>query len=576
MADADVAGAIAAPKGTHPAAAAEPKATAANAPGSPAADSAHVVSDGDKDVNMTSDRDDKDSDAGIGSDHEDNAADDLQRQRRENMQGLKALIDGIGIRASSIIKRGPTTMTTPGRRAAMRKKLGPRAHKDDDDDHGGSDSDSGDDSDAYEPEREPPRRSTRKRGAALMSDASDDDDENDSASGRKQSSKKQKRNGKQRRAAGTNPRLLPYHPLKQNFFGAVPNVPVGALFRFRQDAGYAGVHRPTVAGIHGSAKEGCYSIAVNGGYPEDVDTGDTITFTGSGGRDLRGKPGKEKNLRTAPQTFDMPFNDTNASLVKSKETGKPIRVIRGYKSGFEFAPQNCYRYDGLYQCTDWTREPGSSGYLVYRFTLERLKGQTPFAELPRSMDSEKWTELEAEIRALNAVPAAESGSDDEDGDGGNAAGEGETSTSGAAESAPTQPAHRRKRAATASPSSSSSAHATAAASDTPATPPRRFTRSTARTIVEVIAMVPVPVPESRSARRRTIDSSGSRGQTHASCGESDGNGKPDSGAYEIHTLIRPGGCKPRGIRLAQILAPALMPVLVRFVPCFLMSLFCYA
>ncbi|KAJ3361428.1 hypothetical protein GGF32_007352 [Allomyces javanicus] len=501
MADANLAAA-------RPASVETKAAAATKSPGSPTADSAHVESDGDKDVDMTNDHDaenDDDGDAGIGSDHDNGADNDLQRQRRENMQGLKALMDGIGIRASSIIKRRPMTMATPGRRAANHKKLGPRARKDDDDDDDDG-TDSGDDSDEYEPEREPLRRSTRKRGAARMSDASDDDDD-DGPSGRKQSSKRQKSDGKQRRAAGTNPSLLPYRPFKHNIFGAIPNVPVGSLFRFRQDAGYAGVHRPTVAGIHGSAKDGCYSIAVNGGYPEDVDTGDTITFTGSGGRDLRGTPGNQKNLRTAPQTFDMPLNDTNASLVKSKETGKPIRVIRGYKSGFEFAPQHCYRYDGLYQCTDWTREPGSTGYLVYRFTLERLEGQTPFADLPRAMDSEKWTELEAEIRALNAAPAADSGSDDEEeGTGGDAQANGEASTSATPASASAPPARRRNRAAAASSSSSSSAPAAAAAaaSDTPATPPRRLTRSTARTTVEVIATVPVPVPGRRSARRRAV------------------------------------------------------------------------
>ncbi|KAJ3375839.1 hypothetical protein GGF31_003044 [Allomyces arbusculus] len=493
----------AASDGARPANIQPEAATAAKAPGSPAADSAHVESDGDKDVVMTNDHNaenNDDDDAGIASDHENDGNDDLQRQRRENMKGLKALMDGIGIRASTIIKRGPMTTAMPARRAANRKKLGPRARKDDDDD---DETDSGDDSDEYEPERESPRRSTRKRGAARMSDASDDDDDDDGPSGRKQSTKRQKSEGKQRRAAGTNPSLLPYRPFKQNIFGAIPNVPVGALFRFRQDAGYAGVHRPTVAGIHGSAKDGCYSIAVNGGYPEDVDTGDTITFTGSGGRDLRGTPGNQKNLRTAPQTFDMPLNDTNASLVKSKETGKPIRVIRGYKSGFEFAPQNCYRYDGLYQCTDWTREPGSTGYLVYRFTLERLEGQTPFADLPRAMDSVKWRELEAEIRALNAAPAAESGSDDDEENGsGDAQADGEASTSATANLAPAPPARRRNRA-TAASSSSSSAPAPAAASDAaPAAPPRPLTRSTARTTVEVIATVAVPVPERRSTRRR--------------------------------------------------------------------------
>ena len=37
-----------------------------------------------------------------------------------------------------------------------------------------------------------------------------------------------------------------------------------------------------VAGIHGSEQHGCYSIALSGGYPEDVDSGETFLYTGEG------------------------------------------------------------------------------------------------------------------------------------------------------------------------------------------------------------------------------------------------------------------------------------------------------
>lgn len=40
--------------------------------------------------------------------------------------------------------------------------------------------------------------------------------------------------------------------------------------------------RPTVAGIHGNALEGCYSLALSGGYEDDVDYGDCFTYTGEG------------------------------------------------------------------------------------------------------------------------------------------------------------------------------------------------------------------------------------------------------------------------------------------------------
>lgn len=81
---------------------------------------------------------------------------------------------------------------------------------------------------------------------------------------------------------------------------------------------------------------------------EDIDEGYTFTYTGAGGRDLKGTAMKPKNLRTAPQTKDQELEGVNYSLVKSIETGKPVRVIRGYKSDSIYAPESGYRYDGKY------------------------------------------------------------------------------------------------------------------------------------------------------------------------------------------------------------------------------------
>jgi len=40
--------------------------------------------------------------------------------------------------------------------------------------------------------------------------------------------------------------------------------------------------RPTVAGIQGNESIGCFSIALSGGYEDDLDYGESFTFTGSG------------------------------------------------------------------------------------------------------------------------------------------------------------------------------------------------------------------------------------------------------------------------------------------------------
>ncbi|KAJ9068862.1 hypothetical protein DSO57_1024403 [Entomophthora muscae] len=148
------------------------------------------------------------------------------------------------------------------------------------------------------------------------------------------------------------------------------------------EASYCGVHRPTVSGIAGSQELGCYSIALSGGYEDDVDEGEVFTYTGSGGRDLRGTKNKPKNLRTAPQSSDQVFERNNLALKISHETEKPVRVIRGYKLDSPYAPAEGYRYDGLYKVIKVWRERGSSGYLVCRFKLKRLPNQDPLPVSP--------------------------------------------------------------------------------------------------------------------------------------------------------------------------------------------------
>ena len=53
------------------------------------------------------------------------------------------------------------------------------------------------------------------------------------------------------------------------------------------------IYRPWVAGIHGGA-DGAYSVALSGGYEDDIDMGDCFTFTGEGGRDLKGTKANPK------------------------------------------------------------------------------------------------------------------------------------------------------------------------------------------------------------------------------------------------------------------------------------------
>ncbi|KAI9467196.1 PUA-like domain-containing protein [Lactarius psammicola] len=156
-------------------------------------------------------------------------------------------------------------------------------------------------------------------------------------------------------------------------FGHIPGVLVGTWWESREDCSNDAIHAPWVAGISGS-NEGAYSVALSGGYEDDIDMGDYFTFTGSGGRALRGTKTNPKNLRTAPQSSDQSFR-----TFISSETRKPVRVIRGFKLPSPYAPVEGYRYDGLYTVEEAWMEKGlnDGGYLVCKFAFRRVPGQPP-------------------------------------------------------------------------------------------------------------------------------------------------------------------------------------------------------
>ncbi|KZT61381.1 hypothetical protein CALCODRAFT_491183 [Calocera cornea HHB12733] len=164
-------------------------------------------------------------------------------------------------------------------------------------------------------------------------------------------------------------------------FGSIPGVEVGTWWPSRMDCSTAAIHAPTVCGISGQAKEGgAYSIALSGGYEDDVDEGYMFTYTGAGGRDLKGTPQNRKNLRTAPQSKDQTFESSyNKALLKSVETKYPIRVVRGFKLDSKYAPEEGYRYDGLYVVEKAWMETGLNpgGFKVCKFAMRRLPDQPP-------------------------------------------------------------------------------------------------------------------------------------------------------------------------------------------------------
>ncbi|KAK7064203.1 E3 ubiquitin-protein ligase ORTHRUS 5 [Favolaschia claudopus] len=168
-------------------------------------------------------------------------------------------------------------------------------------------------------------------------------------------------------------------------YGSIPGVVVGTWWETREACSKDAIHAPWVGGI-AVGPQGAYSVALSGGYSDDVDFGYAFTYTGSGGRDLKGTKNKPLNVRA----LHAPFLDELSSTLfycsqASAKSKKPVRVIRGFKLNSPYGPYEGYRYDGLYCVEKAWQEQGMEGFLVCKFAFKRLPGQPP---LPRKAATE--------------------------------------------------------------------------------------------------------------------------------------------------------------------------------------------
>jgi putative restriction endonuclease len=164
----------------------------------------------------------------------------------------------------------------------------------------------------------------------------------------------------------------------------VPGYPEGSLFESRAELSASRVHVPIRAGIAGSQTEGAESIVLSGGYEDDLDEGDTIVYTGHGGRDRV----------TGQQIHDQPFARGNRALAYNAQTGLPVRVIRGYGHRAPFSPAAGYSYDGLYAVEEYWRGKGKSKFQVWRFRLVKIQELTT----PRQIIAEEPADYSVPIR----------------------------------------------------------------------------------------------------------------------------------------------------------------------------------
>lgn len=172
----------------------------------------------------------------------------------------------------------------------------------------------------------------------------------------------------------SNPQLY-YIENNDRNFGHIQGHSEGSIFDSRDDIKSAGLHGHNVNGISRILGTGCDCIVLNGGYVDDRDYGDEIWYTGEGGQE----PGKGK-----VQLKHQELIRGNLDLSKNKDSGYPIRVIRGHKH-FEkrYAPKEGYRYDGLYYLDSYWPEVGEQGYRIWRYKL--VKEQN--TELPPSREN---------------------------------------------------------------------------------------------------------------------------------------------------------------------------------------------
>ncbi|NKI88302.1 YDG/SRA domain-containing protein [Hymenobacter artigasi] len=142
-------------------------------------------------------------------------------------------------------------------------------------------------------------------------------------------------------------------------FGHVGTYRPGDTYCNRIELAFSGVHRPRRAGVCGTQALGAESIVLAGQYEDDEFGEPEIRYSGNGGRDPK----------TGRQTTDQVATGTNLALLKSVETGRPVRVLRKVPGEYGL---DVYRYEGLYRVIGSSFGPGKSGFQIFVFRLRNF------------------------------------------------------------------------------------------------------------------------------------------------------------------------------------------------------------
>ncbi|KAJ7944677.1 histone-lysine N-methyltransferase, H3 lysine-9 specific SUVH6-like [Quillaja saponaria] len=156
----------------------------------------------------------------------------------------------------------------------------------------------------------------------------------------------------------------------KQIMGSVPGVEVGDEFHYRVELNIIGLHRPIQGGIDYLKQGGkvlATSVVASGGYADDLDNSDVLTYTGQGGN----------VMNTDKEPEDQKLERGNLAMKNSSEEKNHVRVIRGSES--KDGKSKTYVYDGLYIVEKYWRELGPHGKMVFKFLLHRVPGQPELA-----------------------------------------------------------------------------------------------------------------------------------------------------------------------------------------------------
>lgn len=211
-----------------------------------------------------------------------------------------------------------------------------------------------------------------------------------------------------RRGLECRPDIVAYNEMKRECgnvnpgvtVGNLPGVEIGDRFTYRHQMAVVGLHRlPNVGIDYGRPLPDMIPTATavvlmpKAGYLDDKDYGNTILYTGQGGR--------KKRNQGAPFVRDQELKKGNLALAINYERKLPVRVIRGHSILGNSGPGVLgYTYDGLYMITNYEFSLGFNGFNVYKYSLERLEDQPPIPPCIADCTAHEWNKARGALRAL--------------------------------------------------------------------------------------------------------------------------------------------------------------------------------